>query len=83
MLGGNDLALYWACRNGHLEVAMALIEKGAASNATTPTELAKIHPIKTEKTHGKSSICVFITRQCCRITQTITILASFITTLTI
>ena len=38
-----DTPLHWACRNGHREVAMALIEKGAAIDARDDDQDTPLH----------------------------------------
>ena len=34
-----DTALYWACEEGHVEVAKALLEKGAATELKSSVSL--------------------------------------------
>ena len=43
MLGGDDLALHRACRDGNIEVALDLIEKGAAIDARNRKQRTPLH----------------------------------------
>ena len=49
-------ALHWASMKGHLEVAKALLEKGAATDLTDEVSLLCVHAIHVVTQNGMSGL---------------------------